>query len=50
MAMWKGYYRNNTGGPAKVRVTELDANTPAVALPALTAYTCEQQDDMFRER
>ena len=47
---WDCYYRNNTGGPAKVRVTELDANTPAAALPPLTAYTCEQQIGMLRGR
>jgi hypothetical protein len=29
------YYANNTGGPARVRVTELDANTPATALLTL---------------
>lgn len=45
---WDCYYRNNTGGPARVRVTELDANTPAASLPPLKPYTCEEQRSMAR--
>jgi len=37
------YYRNNAGGPARVRVTELRANTPAVSLPPLEPYSCAEQ-------
>ena len=40
---WDCYYRNNTGGPAKVRVTELGATISAASLPALEPYTCDQQ-------
>jgi len=37
------YYRNNSGGPARVRVTELRADTPAVLLPVLEPYSCTEQ-------
>jgi hypothetical protein len=40
---WDCYYQNNSGGPARVRVTELDANMRATALPSLAAYTCREQ-------
>ena len=40
---WDCYYRNNSGGPARVRVSELDATTPVSALPELTPYTCAEQ-------
>lgn len=40
---WDCYYRNNVGGPARVRVTEVDANTTAKSLPPLEPYTCEEQ-------
>jgi uncharacterized protein (DUF2235 family) len=43
------YYRNNSGGPAKVRVTELRANTPALSLPALEPYTCDEQRAMLAQ-
>ena len=44
------YYRDNSGGPAKVRVTELRANTPALSLPALEPYTCAEQRAMLAKR
>jgi uncharacterized protein (DUF2235 family) len=40
---WNCYYRNNYGGPARVRVTELDANTTARSLPPLAPFTREEQ-------
>ena len=41
---WNCYYLNNSGGPARVRVTELGPNMTAEALPRLTHYSsCEQR-------
>lgn len=47
---WDCYYRNNSGGPARVRVTELDANTPASTLPALAPFTYDEQYALALER
>ena len=44
---WDCYYRNNTGGPAKVRLVELDANTTAASVPKLEPFTCEEQIAMI---
>jgi hypothetical protein len=44
---WDCYYRNNSGGPARVRLTELDANTAAASLPPLAPFTCEEQRAML---
>jgi uncharacterized protein (DUF2235 family) len=40
---WDCYYRNNVGGPARVRVTQIDANMTAKSLLPLTPFTCEEQ-------
>jgi len=40
---WECYYKNNIGGPARVRVTEIDANTTAKSLKPLEPFTCEDQ-------
>ncbi len=39
---WDCLYRNNRGGPARVRVTKLEQGVAAV-LPDLTPYTCDEQ-------
>ena len=40
---WDCYYRNNSGGAAKVRVTEIDTNMRATSLKALTPFSCLEQ-------
>ena len=45
---WDCYYQNNSGGPARVRVSELDANTAAASLPPLAPFTCDEQRTMLR--
>lgn len=47
---WDCYYRNNSGGPAKVRVTQLDGNTSASSLPPLVPYTCAEQVAALSEK
>jgi uncharacterized protein (DUF2235 family) len=47
---WDCYYQNNSGGPARVRVTALDANTAAASLPPLAPFTCEEQRTMLAAR
>lgn len=47
---WDCYYQNNSGGPARVRVTQLNANMSAASLPQLDPYSCEQQVSMLADR
>jgi hypothetical protein len=42
---WDCYYRNNTGGPARVRVTRLDEQSTVADLAKLQPYDCKEQRD-----
>lgn len=44
---WDDYYDNNTGGPARVRITELDATASVESLPALKPISCTEQRAMW---
>lgn len=44
---WDCYYRNNSGGPARVRVTKLDDRSALASLPAIEPYSCEEQRSML---
>lgn len=42
-AGWECLYRNNAGGPARVRVTKLAHDELVSTRPEIAAYTCEEQ-------
>lgn len=47
---WDCYYKNNSGGPARVLVTRLDGNASSAPLTKLEPYTCAQQVEMLAKR